>query len=114
MNKIFGCLLVAGTLAIPALSFAQDNTAPITRAQVRAELVGLEQVGYNPATGEDTNYPTDIQAAEAKVAGQTQMAETTSAVGGVASGGSSQAGARVRAPAACVGPVSFCNTFFGN
>jgi hypothetical protein len=114
MNKILGCLLALGTLAVPALSFAQDNTAPVTRAQVRAELVRLEQVGYDPSAGEDPNYPTDIQAAEAKVVAQTQAAQTTSAVGGVPAGGTSQAGAPARGPGACVGPVSFCNTFFGN
>ena len=42
MKKIFVCLaLAAGTLAAPALSFAQSN-GPVTRAEVRADLVRLE------------------------------------------------------------------------
>lgn len=41
---------------------------PKTRAEVRAELVRLEQAGYNPATANPYDYPQNIQAAEAKVA----------------------------------------------
>jgi len=114
MNRIFGYMLVLGTLTIPALTFAQESSQPVTRAQVRAELVQLEQAGYNPSAGEDTHYPADIQAAGARVAGGSQTAQTTSAVGGIPLSGSSQAGAPARAPAACVGPVSFCTPFFGN
>jgi hypothetical protein len=60
--------LAAATFAvsIPAVSFAQSNDT-ITRAQVKAELRALEQAGYNPARGEDPDYPSDIQAAEDRV-----------------------------------------------
>ncbi|ANB72151.1 hypothetical protein AYM40_07055 [Paraburkholderia phytofirmans OLGA172] len=84
MKSLIQAVVVAAALAAPIVSFAQSN-APVTRAQVRAELVQLEKAGYNPARGEDPNYPADIQAAEAKVAAQND------AVGGVA-GGSSQSG----------------------
>ncbi len=40
----------------------------LTRAQVRADLVRLEQAGYSPGHGDDFNYPADIQAAEGRVA----------------------------------------------
>ncbi|MBN3768860.1 DUF4148 domain-containing protein [Burkholderia sp. Se-20378] len=54
-------LAVAVLAAIPALSFA-DSGHGLTRADVRAELVRLEQAGYNPARSEP-HYPEDIAAA---------------------------------------------------
>ncbi|MBZ5789324.1 DUF4148 domain-containing protein [Burkholderia contaminans] len=54
-------LAVAVLAAIPALSFA-DTGHGLTRADVRAELVRLEQAGYNPARSEP-HYPEDIAAA---------------------------------------------------
>ncbi|HIH2750640.1 DUF4148 domain-containing protein [Burkholderia aenigmatica] len=54
-------LAVAVLAAIPALSFA-DTDHGLTRADVRAELVRLEQAGYNPARSEP-HYPEDIAAA---------------------------------------------------
>ncbi|WP_321783513.1 DUF4148 domain-containing protein [Burkholderia pyrrocinia] len=54
-------LAVAVLAAIPALSFA-DTGHGLTRADVRAELVRLEQAGYNPARSEP-HYPDDVAAA---------------------------------------------------
>ncbi|VWB11557.1 membrane protein [Burkholderia lata] len=54
-------IAVAVLAAIPALSFA-DTGHGLTRADVRAELVRLEQAGYNPARSEP-HYPEDIAAA---------------------------------------------------
>jgi len=56
-------------VALPALAFAQSTPGPVTRAEVRADLIRVEKAGYNPF-GNDANYPVDIQAAEAKVAAQ--------------------------------------------
>lgn len=107
-----------GTLAAPTLSFAQSDPAPVTRAQVRAELIQLEQAGYNISAGEDAHYPADVQAAEAKVAAGSDARQAASAVGGVASGGTSESGARMQATRVmappCVGPVSYCTPYFGN
>jgi hypothetical protein len=65
--KIFICAAIAASvLAIPAAASAQQANAPITRAQVRAELLELEQAGYDPS-GSDWNYPDDLQAAEQRV-----------------------------------------------
>ena len=76
-------IIVAAALAIPAVSsFAQSSQAPVTRAQVKSELVQLENAGYNPGTGDHTTYPAQIQAAEAKVAAQNGQ----SSYGGVADG----------------------------
>ncbi|NTY39272.1 DUF4148 domain-containing protein [Burkholderia diffusa] len=54
-------LAVAVLAAVPALSFA-DTGHGLSRADVRAELVRLEQAGYNPARSEP-HYPDDVAAA---------------------------------------------------
>ncbi|KVU14449.1 hypothetical protein WK57_24040 [Burkholderia ubonensis] len=60
-------ILAAAALAIaPALSFA-DAGHGLTRADVRTELVQLEQAGYNPARSEP-HYPDDVAAATLRVA----------------------------------------------
>ncbi len=56
---------VAVSAAVPALSFAQDAT--ITRAEVRAELVQLQQAGYNAAS-DHNQYPANLQAALSRIA----------------------------------------------
>jgi len=115
MKKALICLaLAAGALAAPVLSFAQSN-APVTRAEVRADLVRVEQAGYNPALGNDNNYPADIQAAEAKIAAQGGQQQATQAYGGVADNGtSSGAPMHTAMHSTCVGPVSFCNIYAGS
>lgn len=116
MKKALVCIaLAAGAFAAPVLSFAQSN-APLTRAEVRADLVRVEQAGYNPSTSDDANYPADIQAAEAKVAAQDQSQTSQSAYGGTAQYGNSSSGKPTHMPMTsdCVGPVSFCNVFFGS
>lgn len=52
-------------LSIHVSSFAQSNQ-PVTRAEVKAQLVQLEKAGYNP-TGDQTQYPANIPAAEKRV-----------------------------------------------
>lgn len=84
MKNLIQAVVVAAALAAPVAVFAQSNQ-PVTRAQVRAELVQIEKAGYNPAHGADPHYPEDIQAAEAKVAAQNGA---TSGYGGVVSGSS--------------------------
>lgn len=92
MKSLLQAVVVAAAIAAPVAAFAQANQ-PVTRAQVRAELVELQQAGYHPG-GEDPYYPADIQAAEAKVAAQKAARNATSGVGGVVSG-SSDAGRAV-------------------
>lgn len=70
MKALVRTVLLSCALAAPALSFAQSVQAPITRAEVRADLIRLEQAGYQPGRGDDANYPRNIQAAEAKVQAQ--------------------------------------------
>ncbi|WP_429571432.1 DUF4148 domain-containing protein [Paraburkholderia sp. UCT70] len=50
---------------MPIASFAQTH-APVTRAQVRAELANLERAGYNPIP-DDVDYPSRLQNAEARL-----------------------------------------------
>jgi hypothetical protein len=65
-----------------ALAAAATQSAGLTRAQVRDELIQLENAGYT-TRGERVHYPDGIQAAEAKVAAQNAVA---SSYGGVADG----------------------------
>jgi hypothetical protein len=99
--------LVLFALAAPVLAFAQSHD-PLTRTQVRTDLVAVEQAGYNPAAGSDPFYPSDIQAAEAKIA-----ARQDDAYGGVRSG-SSASGANSAPNRSCVGPADFCKQYFGS
>lgn len=115
MPKILASLIVAATaIAAPALSFAQSYDS-LTRAEVRAALVRVEQAGYDPALADDDDYPADIQGAEAKIAAQDGQQASTQDVGGAAQDGrnSSGAPARMPTPSSCLGPISFCNVFFG-
>ena len=92
MKTLISAVVVAAAVfAAPVASFAQSNQ-PVTRAQVRAELVQLEKAGYNPATSNDYDYPANIQAAEARVAAQNGTAQTSGY--GSATNGSSQTGGR--------------------
>ena len=68
MKNLIAAALAATVLAAPALSFAQADQAPVTRAQVKAELVQLEKPGYRPGLS-SPYYPNDIQSAEAHVQG---------------------------------------------
>jgi hypothetical protein len=90
MKSLICKLLAAAVVATPIVSLAQAD-GPKTRAQVRAELIELEKAGYTPSGGEDTNYPADIQAAEARVAAQHAAASNCTGVGTDAHG-SSQSG----------------------
>jgi hypothetical protein len=82
LKSLIPAIALVSMIAAPAVSFAQSN-APVTRAQVRAELVQLEKAGYHVGEGDKTSYPAAIQAAEAKVAAQNDAA---SGYGGVVSG----------------------------
>ena len=87
MKSLISAVVVAAALVAPVASFAQSNQ-PLTRAEVRAQLVQLEKAGYNPATANVDDYPANIQAAEARVAAQNGSGY------GSATNGSSQAGSR--------------------
>jgi len=74
MKVFFYTVMGASLLSIASLSFAQSN-GPVTREEVRNELIQLENAGYHPGLANDPYYPADIQAAEERV--QQQKHEMT-------------------------------------
>ncbi|CAG9172694.1 DUF4148 domain-containing protein [Cupriavidus pampae] len=88
MKTLARTLLIACTLAVPAVSFAQtvDQNGPVTRAEVRADLVRVEKAGFTPFRGDNYTYPAAIQAAEAKIAKQDHTAAVGMSVQPQASG----------------------------
>jgi hypothetical protein len=99
MKSLIQAVVIAAAFAAPVAAFAQQSNAPLTRAQVRAQLVQLEQAGFHPGIS-DPYYPADVQAAQARV-------DADNAVGGVAN--ATAAGVRATEPAASasVKPVYF-------
>ncbi len=69
MKSLINAVVAATALTASVAAFAQTTTnGPVTRAEVRSQLVQLEQAGYHPGVA-SPYYPNDIQAAEARVAG---------------------------------------------
>lgn len=82
--KLVQSFVVAALVAVPALSFAQP-VQPLTRAEVKAELVQLQKAGYNPAA-DNTQYPANLQAALARIgADNTHSADNTANAANTAS-----------------------------
>jgi Domain of unknown function (DUF4148) len=94
MNASIKAITTTIALVVPAISFAQPSNGPLTRAQVREQLIQLERAGYKPAR-RDNMYPADIQAAEARISAQQSGATrgVSTSVGGTPSG-ASQSGYR--------------------
>lgn len=104
MKSFVYAMVAASALSVPLASFAQSTSTengPVTRAQVRQELIQLQRAGYN-ANEADPSYPSNLQAAERRVneeqgsavaAGDTSG---TSGYGGVQAG-SAQSGAPMQA-----------------
>jgi len=68
VKEAFAALIVTCALGIPTVASARaDNNSELTRADVRVDLIRVEQAGYRPGQSEDLNYPEDIQTAEKKV-----------------------------------------------
>ncbi|KIG05686.1 Protein of unknown function DUF4148 [Burkholderia sp. MR1] len=89
-KSIVPAIVIASALAVPAFAHAQDNGA-LTRAEVKAQLAQLERAGYNPA-GDQTTYPANIQAAQARLQAQQGVAATS--FGGATEGASASGGAQ--------------------
>lgn len=64
--KLLVAGLLAGSLIMPCVSFGQQANEPLTRAQVRQQIVDLEKAGYTPGSF-DPNFPQQIQDAQARV-----------------------------------------------
>ncbi|QGZ57384.1 DUF4148 domain-containing protein [Paraburkholderia acidiphila] len=95
MRTLIKAVAIAAVLAVPAISFAQSqgSNGPVTRAQVRNELVQLEAAGYRPSVN-DLNYPNDLQRAQARVNAQNGGAVAQATGYGPATSGSSESGSR--------------------
>lgn len=87
MKSLLSAVVVASALILPAVSFAQQANGPVTRAQVRAELVTAQKAGL--VYQNDTQYPKTVPQSDAAVLASAQDSKD---VGGV-SVGSSAAGA---------------------
>ncbi|AOI60425.1 hypothetical protein WL88_09125 [Burkholderia diffusa] len=109
MKSIIYAAIAASVLAAPIASFAQSEQG-LTRDQVRAELVQLEQNGYKPLAS-DAQYPQNIQAAEQRIQpNQPMLAQAdTSGYGAVATG-AGQSGRRMTREA----PNPVNSVYFGN
>ena len=104
MNKfLVAALVMSSALVAPSFAFAQSN-APVTRAQVRAELIQLENAGYTPG-GEQADYPQNLLAAEQRVADQ-QRADVGSY--GASSNGTTASGAPINVS------LNTRSTYFGH
>jgi hypothetical protein len=58
MNRMYFALPTVLVFSLPSLSHADTTDAPITRAQVRAELVAAEHAGQFPRVY--PNYPDSV------------------------------------------------------
>ncbi|RKT22153.1 uncharacterized protein DUF4148 [Paraburkholderia sp. RAU2J] len=85
MKSLLSAVVIASALIVPAVSFAQQANGPVTRAQVRSELVAAQKAGLLHQN--DTEYPKTVP--QAATLASTQGSKD---IGGV-SGGSSAAGA---------------------
>ncbi|KFX65097.1 DUF4148 domain-containing protein [Paraburkholderia fungorum] len=90
MKSLISAVVVAAALVAPVASFAQSNQ-PLTRAEVRTQLVQLEKAGYNPI-GDHVDYPANLQAAQARVDAQNGTAQAVNSGYGAPMAGTSQAG----------------------
>lgn len=104
MKSLIETAVIAALAAAPLSALAQSDQ-PVTRAQVREELVQLEKAGYNPTSRADNiHYPAEIQAALARVAAQNGTVQAaTSGVGGTTDG-ASQSGRRAQTAASTYSP----------
>ena len=87
MKSLIYAMVAASVLATPLASMAQtQSNQPVTREQVRQDLIRLEQAGYEPRAN-DINYPATIQAAEQRAyRAQGQAVAETSPTAADASG----------------------------
>ncbi|CAB3787262.1 hypothetical protein LMG28614_02461 [Paraburkholderia ultramafica] len=87
MKSLLSAVVVASALIIPAVSFAQQANGPVTRTQVRSELVAAQKAGL--LYQNDTEYPKTVPQSDAAMLASTQGSKD---VGG-SNVGSSAAGA---------------------
>ncbi|MBU9384315.1 DUF4148 domain-containing protein [Burkholderia gladioli] len=122
-GSVMSSKLLTATILIAALSplsIPSVQAQGLTREQVKAELAELRALGYR-STAEDPNYPEHVQEIMAKLH-EKRMQERIKAGEQVLPTVNSVDNREAMAPAAdrtadqdkCVGPISFCNPYFGS
>ncbi|KVV45129.1 hypothetical protein WT27_07470 [Burkholderia territorii] len=106
-TQLIAALLVAVSAAVSVPALASE--AVVTRAQVRAELVQLQQAGYAPGRANDPHYPDDLQAALTRI-----HANDTVAAGTAASGYGADAAAATQSGSRHVARVAERSIYFGH
>ncbi|KVC45358.1 DUF4148 domain-containing protein [Burkholderia diffusa] len=92
-TQLIAALFFAVSTAVSVPAFASE--AVVTRAQVRAELVQLQQAGYVPGRANDPHYPDDLQAALTRIhASDTVAADATTSGYGANAAAVTQSGSR--------------------
>ena len=109
MKSIIYAAIAASVLAAPIASFAQSDQG-LTRAQVRADLVQLEQNGYKPLAS-DAQYPQNVQVAEQRIqTNQPMLAQADTSGYGSVPTAAGQSGRRMTREA----PNPVNSVYFGN
>ncbi|WP_242449045.1 DUF4148 domain-containing protein [Burkholderia metallica] len=86
MKSFIYAVVAATALSASYSAFAQSNpSGQLTRAQVRAELVQLEQAGYKPEVS-DPYYPRALQTAQARATNADETGYGAQAAAGVRTG----------------------------
>ena len=93
MKSWVNVVIAAAILSVPLASFAQSS-APVSRAEVRAELAQIERAGYSPVA-EDASYPSKLQAAESRVT-EMRLAQAQAEGYGSSTGAASQSGSAIK------------------
>ncbi|MCP3709809.1 DUF4148 domain-containing protein [Paraburkholderia sp. CNPSo 3274] len=111
VRKIMGVILVAG---ICGAVVTDANAQGRTRAEARQELIDAENHGLNLVT--DTSYPDVSPIYQQRPAQMNAMQDSGTGAG---SSGTNESGTKETPPKpsssdSCVGPVSFCNIYFGS
>ncbi|MDH6147106.1 MULTISPECIES: DUF4148 domain-containing protein [Paraburkholderia] len=91
MKSTLSAIGAVGILLAPLLCSAQPTHSP-TRAEVHAQLIQLENAGYNPAKRDDARYPTDIQKAETRVAARGTANDYSTSGMGTTTGSTAESG----------------------
>jgi Domain of unknown function (DUF4148) len=101
MKRILIASLLSATMAFPVAVFAQSG---VTRAQVRAEQLELQQAGYRGTTS-DATYPSELLAAQQRVAARNvshAVGPADSGYGAPVPGSTSSGGRTAPAPAPAI------------
>lgn len=88
MKSLVLSLLAVSALTLPLASFAQTSNDPVTRAQVRADLINAEQQGTVPPS--KTHYPAGQDTASNTIRHTAQQGSDTNNAYGPSTYGSSQ------------------------